>query len=143
MSKTTMATTKIPNEDLRAFNGQTGLFDLFGEPLGLVHGGGAETYPMAVTQPPAKKRGQPNGYPRRPGTGPEDETCGTCKHACRVSIPSGRKFWKCELLNFRWTHGPGTDIRLKSPACKFWNIDPQERALRQSLFFGLKSRRAE
>lgn len=45
-------------------------------------------------------------------------TCGTCRHATRISY--GKSFYKCELARDKWTHGPGTDIRLKDPACSFY-----------------------
>ena len=70
-------------------------------------------------QEPVKHKYPANGYAARPGTGPAGETCKTCKHSCyhqRV-----RRFWKCRLMKDKWTHGYGTDIRLKSPACKEWS----------------------
>lgn len=66
-----------------------------------------------------KRDESPKGYPRRPGSGPAGETCRTCAH--HRATGAGRKnYFKCFLLKFRWTHGPGTDIRLKSPACNLW-----------------------
>ncbi len=57
------------------------------------------------------------GYASRPGSGPAGETCRSCARKVRVS--SGvRAYWKCSLL--KPTKGPGTDIRLKSPACAYW-----------------------
>ena len=51
----------------------------------------------------------------------------TCKHIDRVTSDSGRKnFIKCGVIRHRWTHGPGTDIRAKSPACRFWEAVPPE-----------------
>lgn len=64
------------------------------------------------------------GYARPPGTGPAGETCKTCAHYCRVQ-GGGSKFPKCALIRFRWTHGPGTDIRAKSPACELWQAKPK------------------
>lgn len=59
------------------------------------------------------------GHAARPGTGPEGETCRTCQHYCRVEWHN--KYWlKCGLMEHAWTHGPGTDIKAGSPACKFW-----------------------
>lgn len=50
------------------------------------------------------------------------ETCGTCAHAHRT-VSAGRKgFWKCALV--KRTHGPGTDLRLKWPACWSWKAKP-------------------
>ena len=62
------------------------------------------------------------GYASPPGHGPAGETCGTCAHSRCSVIPSGRRFWKCNLR--RPTGGPGTDIRLKSPACRRWERQP-------------------
>lgn len=66
-----------------------------------------------------KLRGPPkrSGYAHIPGTGPEGETCGTCKH----KIAMRGRFLKCELRYETWTHGYGTDILARSPACKFWS----------------------
>lgn len=71
---------------------------------------------------PAERTGRvkgAKGYARPPGSGPAGETCKTCAHCCRVE---GGANWyhKCDLLKFRWTHGPGTDVKAKSPACELW-----------------------
>lgn len=58
---------------------------------------------------------QQRGYAAPPGTGPAGETCGSCKHIWRTA-----RFRKCELRRRAWTHGPGSDILAKSPACKQW-----------------------
>lgn len=60
-------------------------------------------------------RTKQHGHAYPPGTGPEGETCGTCKHACRF-----RRYIKCGLNRSRWTGGYGTDIRAKDASCKFW-----------------------
>lgn len=57
------------------------------------------------------------GYPARPGSGPEGETCKTCRHYCVVPY-HGKAYRKCALVE--WTHGPGTDIKSSSPACLHW-----------------------
>jgi hypothetical protein len=66
----------------------------------------------------AQQRGkhyiQPRGYFYHPGTGPEGETCGSCKHR------TYGRYIKCELNRARWTHSRGTDILAGSPACKYW-----------------------
>lgn len=67
-----------------------------------------------------KKRGkhytQPKGYAWKPGTGPENETCGGCKFVGRR-----RRWAKCDHSSApKHTGGRGTDILLRSPACKFW-----------------------
>lgn len=64
-----------------------------------------------------RKPTQPSGYATKPGSGPAGETCKTCCHAWRANHGNGH-FWKCELV--KPTRGPGTDIRLKSPACSMW-----------------------
>lgn len=45
-------------------------------------------------------------------------TCGECSHCCR----NGR-YIKCDL---NATNGPGTDIRLKWPACVSFSATPKE-----------------
>lgn len=68
----------------------------------------------------AQQRGkhyvQPRGYYYHPGTGPAGETCGSCAHII------GRRYKKCSLNQARWTHGRGTDILARSPACKYWEV---------------------
>lgn len=59
---------------------------------------------------------QPKGYAAPPGSGPQGEKCKTCKHA--TAHLWDKTYWKCALI--KPTRGPGTDIRLKSPACKRW-----------------------
>ena len=58
---------------------------------------------------------RPAGYAAKPGSGPAGETCRGCAHAVNRD-----GYWKCVLLRARWTSGPGSDIRLKSPACARW-----------------------
>jgi len=59
------------------------------------------------------------GHAALPGTGPEGETCGTCHHYESVEYHD-KRYRKCFLMRQYWTHGPGTDIRAKDPACKEW-----------------------
>ena len=47
----------------------------------------------------------------------DDKTCGDCDHAVRVTHNS-RSYWKCELAGI--TRGPGTDIRIGWPACRWF-----------------------
>lgn len=56
-------------------------------------------------------------YAALPGTGPSEETCGSCKH-CHRSYDG--RFRKCDLVRRLWTHGPGTDIKARAPACNKW-----------------------
>lgn len=53
-----------------------------------------------------------------PGTGPECETCKTCRHYCRVH--ADKVYRKCGLTRATWSHGPGTDIRAMDLACEKW-----------------------
>lgn len=77
--------------------------------------------PFALT-PAQRKRlfGQyaKQGHVAPPGTGPEGETCGTCKHLCHIQM--SRAYLKCELNRAAWTHGGKTDVRAKDPACRRW-----------------------
>lgn len=84
--------------------------DLFGE----------ETYldaPIGEKRHDTRRVRQPkaNGYAWKPATGPEGETCGSCKHRVRM-----RRWSKCGLVRGLWTGGRRTDILVSSPACKRW-----------------------
>lgn len=64
-----------------------------------------------------------NKHPRKghawyPGTGPEGETCKSCKHYTIRRF--SKAYRKCGLMEAHWTGGPGSDIRASDPACKFW-----------------------
>lgn len=62
-----------------------------------------------------------NGYAAPPGSGPEGETCKTCRFKHSMGSQSGSKhFIKCDANEARWTHGEGSDIRASSPACRAW-----------------------
>lgn len=63
-------------------------------------------------------RSKKTGHAWPPGTGPEGETCGSCKHLARKSM--GRVYLKCGLMQAVWTGGAGTDVRARDPACKKW-----------------------
>lgn len=73
-----------------------------------------------------RTRHQPlkNGYAYPPGTGPEGETCGSCKHIGWQDVRSGRRFYECGRERHRWTGGTGTDVLLKAPACRGWEARP-------------------
>ncbi len=70
--------------------------------------------------PPRKRRlhweGGRGGYAAEPGTGPKNETCGSCRHHQVRSL--SRSYHKCKLGPT--SGGPGTDIRVRAPACKHW-----------------------
>jgi hypothetical protein len=55
----------------------------------------------------------------RSGTGPAGETCRTCRHCERIPL-SAKTVLKCHLVRQQWTHGAGSDIRARWPACEFW-----------------------
>lgn len=77
-----------------------------------------------VTEPfPKTKTLAPNGYARRPGSGPPDQTCGTCRFATRHST-GNKSFYKCEIIRHCWTGSVRTDIVLKAPACSMWQRQP-------------------
>ena len=63
-----------------------------------------------------------NGYAADPGTGPAGETCGSCRHIGRIRL--SKTYTKCNLGRANWTHGAGTDIRHKDPACSKWEPKP-------------------
>lgn len=70
----------------------------------------------------ARKRGkhyvEPRGYIRPPGTGPDGETCGSCRHLVRRRL--AKTYLKCGLAEAKWTGGGGSDVRARSPACEMW-----------------------
>lgn len=51
----------------------------------------------------------------RLGRGPEGATCRTCRWIVCHESPARKRFYKCRLRGV--TSGPGTDHRLKWPAC--------------------------
>jgi hypothetical protein len=65
-----------------------------------------------------RKPTRPKGYAWTPGTGPAGETCSSCSHIVRVRM--SRTYLKCGLVRAQWSHGPGTDILARSPACAKW-----------------------
>ena len=80
----------------------TDLFNCYGDPIDL--------------KDPTKYG---NGYAAAPGSGPDGETCGTCKHL--VVKEYANKYFKCGIGKI--TGGAGTDIRKKSLACHKWSKD--------------------
>ena len=74
-----------------------------------------DLYPGWKPQPaPPKIR----GHAARPGTGPEGETCKSCKHYTLRHFAG--TYRKCGLTRAKWTGGAGTDIRAGDPACEKW-----------------------
>jgi hypothetical protein len=64
------------------------------------------------------KKPKKTGHAWRPGTGPEGETCGSCKNLYRNVM--AKTYLKCALMREHWTGGGGTDVKARDPACKFW-----------------------
>lgn len=82
-----------------------------------------EIPPAAVQAPRGKHYTQPKGYAANPGTGPAGETCGSCNHLVRCGNYNGAKRWsKCELMEKVWTHGRGSDVLARMPACSRWEF---------------------
>ena len=62
------------------------------------------------------RRRRPNPMVVVHGRGPEDETCGTCRHL--VAHGYRRTYYKCLLRGD--TRSATTDLRLRWPACAKW-----------------------
>jgi hypothetical protein len=61
---------------------------------------------------------EPRGYADKPGTGPKDETCGSCEH--QTYYRSAKRYPKCLLTRAAWTHSRRTDILVGAAACSKW-----------------------
>lgn len=72
-----------------------------------------------------RKDPTPAGYVAEPGTGPEGERCGTCRHLTRTST-TAKEYLKCGLNSARWTGGRKTDVLSRSPACRKWEPELEE-----------------
>lgn len=93
--------------------------DLLGHPLPEARAGARTDAERRREQRRLKDR--PKGYAASPGSGPAGETCRSCKHSHR-SESGAKTFRKCDLV--KPTKGPGSDIVLKSPACRRWEAKP-------------------
>lgn len=71
-----------------------------------------------------RKDPKPAGYPAPPGTGPEGETCATCRHLTRVV--HAKSYPKCGKFSANWTGGRKTDVLVRSPACRMWEPELEE-----------------
>lgn len=71
--------------------------------------------PMFIITPVKRAKYHKNGYASVPGSGPPGETCGSC-----AFVRKRMRFHKCKLMCHRWTNSYGTDVLLKSPACRKW-----------------------
>lgn len=67
--------------------------------------------------PPDRRRTVDRAHPAPPGSGPDGMTCGDCAYLVRVPYRDYR-YIKCSRMIERWTHGRGSDIRLKDLACR-------------------------
>jgi hypothetical protein len=65
-----------------------------------------------------KKKGALDSHAAAPGTGPEGETCKTCRNLERVRF--AKSYLKCGLMRSHWTGGPGTDVKAGDAACSKW-----------------------
>lgn len=83
-----------------------------------------DAHPGAVCKGTGTGKGlnRTRGYAATPGTGPQGETCRSCKHYAHNRGSEGRSkpYPKCGLMRPLWTNGPGTDIKARSPACSKW-----------------------
>ena len=75
----------------------------------------------------AEKLNRPKGRTDRahaalPGTGPDGETCGSCKFLVRFR--QANAWFKCGLREKQWTGGHATDICKKDLACRHWEKKP-------------------
>lgn len=70
-------------------------------------------------QPPCSKGAR--GHVAPPGTGPDGQTCGSCKHLARIAY--AKTYLKCGLNRARWTGGPKTDVCARDQACSKWEKD--------------------
>lgn len=83
-----------------------------------------DLFGVEIKEELSKKTCVPRGYMARPGTGPEGETCKTCKFIARIKY--SKTYLKCGLNHRKWTHGPGSDIRAGSPACQWWQPNVED-----------------
>ena len=60
----------------------------------------------------------PSGHAAPPGTGPANETCGSCAHLVRKRM--AKTYLKCGLMESVWTGGGKTDVRARDAACAKW-----------------------
>lgn len=75
-----------------------------------------------ITDTDLRPRRRDMAHAAKPGTGPEGETCGTCRHLARLQYQN--VYLKCGLMKAVWTGGRATDIRCKDAACRMWEQTP-------------------
>lgn len=66
----------------------------------------------------ARKLSKKHGHAALPGSGPEGETCGSCRQLERKQM--AKTYLKCSLMRAYWTCGEGTDVRARDAACRRW-----------------------
>lgn len=69
----------------------------------------------AGTHPTSRRKLAPEGHP---GHG---HTCGDCEHHLIHHL--GGTYHKCELAHGGLTGGPGSDVRVRWPACTAWEAE--------------------
>lgn len=83
--------------------------DLFGNPVSSAE----------LNKDPAKTNGTRRQARASDLPGPAGEKCRSCRYA--YGFAHGKKtYFKCGIARHAATRGPGTDIRLKDPACARW-----------------------
>lgn len=87
--------------------------DLLGNPVAM------PTADDLARRIPVRKPTRKNGYAATPGTGPQGKTCGQCEHY-RTVVGGTKTHPKCWINKPQWTHGPGSDILKRSPACRLF-----------------------
>lgn len=85
--------------------------------------GNEELFP-GMPAPSKRAKYRAGGTPAPQGSGPEGETCATCRELFCWRPRASRRYYKCKIIQDRWTNSYGTDIRLKFRACRYWK--PQE-----------------
>ena len=74
---------------------------------------------MTLSDHVAKVAPKVRGHAAMPGTGPKDQTCGSCGSMMRKTS-AAKTYTKCSRTQSKWTGGAATDVRLKDPACSKW-----------------------
>lgn len=94
-------------------------------PVFLIHqeGSGHGLFPDDYLPKESKSARKDGAHPASPGSGPEGMFCRNCRNAKRIGYHT-RKYIKCWVMRDLWTHGPGSDIRLKDKACS--EFDPMK-----------------
>lgn len=73
---------------------------------------------------PKRKDPTPSGHYSKPGTGPSDETCASCRHLVRKKL--AKTYLKCGKARSIWTGGRKSDVRARNAACKGWEKNDEK-----------------